>query len=144
MTLQNTTEVINFVKDSMGDTSSAVSDAAMTNAAAQALKELHWTLPITDDSKEYWIIERTKRYVIYTLLIDSAHKFQFKKMYLQHRFQHYIQLIKMMDAEFQKSLENEPNLFDVGTYPNLTFYITNGFEYNELGEDASYPELTQY
>ncbi len=136
--LSSIPEVIDFVKSGMGDTSSAVSDSGFTNAVTQALRELHWVLPMNNPQKEYWIIERSKRYVIYTLLIDSAHKFQFKKMYLQHRFQHYIQLIKIMDDNFSKSLEDDPTLFDVGIYPNLTFYITNGFEYNDLGEDLSY------
>lgn len=131
-------EVIEFVKDTMGASFEKVGDAGFSRAVTQASQELHWTLPISDPKKEYWFTERTKRYVIYILLIESAHKFQYKKISLQHRFQHYYQLLQLMDAQFAKALEEEPLLFDVGTYGNLGSYITVGFTYDFVtGEDVS-------
>lgn len=131
-------ELIQFVKDTMGASFEKVSDDGFTRAVTQASQELHWTLPLDNPQKEFWMVERTKRFVIYILLIESAHKFQYKKISLQQRFQHYYQLLQLMDAQFAKALEDEPSLFDVGTYSNLGSYISAGFSYDFItGEDIS-------
>lgn len=138
MALTTAADVILFVKKGMGDVSNNVDDDGFSVAVTQALQELNWVLPMDDGQKEFWVIERTKRYVIFNLLIVSANKFQFKKMYLQHRFQQYIKLLAVMDKQFEKAIENSTDLFDMGTYVDVSFYITNGFQYNQLGEDTTY------
>jgi hypothetical protein len=135
--LNNELELVQFVRESMGATYEKVSDDGFKRAATQASQELNWQLPLNDPRKEYWMVERTKRFVIYILLIESAHKFQYKKIYLQHRFQHYIQLLKMMDDEFLRALDTMPDLFDTGTYGELCAYITVGFSYDITGNDIT-------
>jgi len=49
-----------------------------------------------------------------------------------------MQLLTMMDNEFKEALENNPDIFDTGTWSNLTFYLTNGFQYDSDGEDLTY------
>ena len=138
MALTDITDVQDAVNPLLGDTSSRIDFDSLESAITQAMAELHWSFPIDDAQKEYWVIERTKRYALYVLLVESAHKFQFKKIYLQQRFANYFKLIEFMDKEFLKALDSNPTLFDVDTWGNLTFYITNGFNYNSFGEDESY------
>ena len=140
MALTTEAELITFVKDTMGASYEKVSDDGFKRAVSQAQAELHWLLPLTDSFKEFWLVERTKRFVTYILLFESAHKFQYKKISLQHRFAHYMQLLKMMDDSFKEALENNPDLFDTSVWPNLTFYLTNGFQYDVDGEDLTYLE----
>lgn len=138
MALTSKDDIYDVVKTLLGASSDKVTDPGFENAVIQALNELHWGVPIDDAQKEFWIIERSKRYVLAVLLVESAHKFQYKKIYLQHRFAQYFKLIEFMDAEFAKAMENDPTLFDVDTWGNLGDYITNGFNYSEFGVDHTY------
>jgi len=138
MSILTEAELVKFVKDGMGASYEKVSDDGFKQAASQAQAELHWSLPLNDSFQEFWLVERTKRFVVYILLFESAHKFQYKKISLQHRFNHYMQLLKMMDDTFKEALENNPETFDTGTYSNLSFYLTNGFQYDSDGEDMTY------
>lgn len=135
MSLPDEQTLVKFVKDTMGASYEKVGDDGFKSAVMQASQELRWTLPLNDPKKEFWMVERTKRYVMYILLIESAHKFQYKKISLQHRFQQYIQLIKMMDAQFLKAIEDNPELFDTGTYTILCSYLSSGFAYDDLGHE---------
>lgn len=141
MAIESDAELITAIQNLMGSSFDKVSNDGFARAIAQAKAELHWTLPLNDPQKEYWMIERSKRYVLFILLTESAHKFQYKKISLQHRFQHYIQLIKLLDEDFQNALENSPELFDVDSWGNLCFYITNGFSYDFLGNDTTYEDM---
>lgn len=102
-------------------------------AINHALKELHWEFPLTDDRKCYWLIERSKRQVYFILLSEAAHKFRYKDIHLQHRFANYIRLVKLMDDAFATALEDEIDIFDTNVYPSLVSYVTNGFQYDDLG-----------
>ena len=138
MALSTVDDVIEATAKTLGDVSSKVDEDGQAMAVAQALAELHWTLPVDDSFKEFWIIARTKRYFLSVLLIESANKFQYKKIYLQHRFAQYFKLLEFLDKEFQTALENNPTEFDADTWGNLGDYITNGFSYNVFGVDISY------
>ena len=131
-------ELIQFVKDTMGTSFTKVSEAGFSRAVTQATSELNWSLPCTDSFKQFWLIERTKRYLTYILLFESAHKFQYKKISLQHRFLHYKQLLELMDAEFTKAIEDNPMKFDTSSGTQLAIYLTNGFVYDSDGEDLTY------
>ena len=141
MAFASEAELITFVKTTMGSSYTKVDTAGYNSAVTLALTELHWTIPVDDDQKEYWMVERTKRHLTYILLFESADRFQYKKLSLQHRFDHYMQLIKLMDSAFTTALDDDPSLFDVSTWPNLTFYLTNGFVYDIDGEDLTYLDL---
>lgn len=82
------------------------------------------------------MVERTKRHAIQILLIESASKFQYKQIYLQHRFQNYLKLIQLLDGLFEKAIEDYPLLFDVGTYDRFVEYIGNSFQYDIAGREV--------
>lgn len=133
MSFENADEALESVDPLIGALTSEVNEDDRLTAIAHALAELHWAFPLTDTSKCYWLVERSKRQIYAILLAESAHKFRYKDIHQQHRFDNYLRLIKMMDAAFQKALENDTEIFDTDTYSNLFSYITNGFNYDNLG-----------
>ena len=128
--ISNIDELVSIIQKLMGASYNTVSDEGFEQACRQALAELEWSLPCTDSKKGYWITERARRHVIYVLLVESAHKFRFKEIHLHNRFKHYHALIQMMDDQIANAIEDNPELFDIGTYSDIFFYITNGFEYD--------------
>jgi len=131
-------DLVSIVKNMMGASYNAVSDDGFDRACQHALDELNWTLPCSHSKKGYWITERARRHVIYVLLVESAHKFRFKEIHLHNRFAHYHKLIMLMDEEFAKALEDDIELFDVGRYPDVAYYLSPGFQYDYYGRDATY------
>ena len=138
MDILTTDDLVSYVKNLMGASYNVVSSNGFEQAIQQALNELKWILPCTDAQKGYWIIERSRRHVIYVLLVESAHKFRFKEIHLHNRFAHYFQLIKMMDDQFAKAIETNPMLFDCDTYEHFGSYLTTGFVYDFYGQDHTY------
>lgn len=140
MAIADQDELIEFTQNLMGDSSDKVSTAGFEQAAIQAEAELGWSFPLDDARKCYWLVERNRRHVIYVLMVESAHKFQYKQIHLEHRFKHYIQLVEKMDASFVQALEDNPELFDMieGGYENFADYIRPGFVYDSLGQDLTY------
>ena len=121
----------------IGKEKQAISD--YTNAIESAEQELGWTLPISDSYQQLWIKNRSKRYLFFFLLTESAHKFKFEQINLQHRFDHYKELIKSMDEEFQKELEARPEKFsNVSATHLFGTQINAGFKNDALGRDATY------
>ncbi len=138
MALNTEQELVSFIQQIMGASYNKLSDDSFKAACKLAQMELHWNLPLVHSDKEYWLIERSKRYVIYILLTESAHKFQYKKIFLQQRFANYLKLLELMDKQFAAALEDSPDLFDTGTWPNLCYYISVGFQYDFDGEDITF------
>ena len=143
MAVASREELIQAVKTLMGASFDKVSDEGFNQACMNAEAELGWTYPISDARKSYWMVERAKRHVVYILMVESAHKFQYKQIHIEHRFKHYIQLIERMDQEFAQAIEDFPELFDemltsglgVGV---LGIYNGPGYIYDELGRDLTY------
>lgn len=133
-------ELISFVKNLMGGSSTKVSDNGYDQAADQTENELKWTYPISDQVKSFWMVERMRRHSLYILMVESAHKFQYKQIHIEHRFKHYIQLIEKCDQDFLKAVEEYSDLFDQGTWDNFAYYLSPGFVYDSLGRDITYTE----
>jgi hypothetical protein len=106
-------------------------------AINQALSELGWTLPITELTRESWAIKRGKRHALDVLCTVSAHKFKYKQINLNQRFEHYFALIKTMDEEYRWALENDLALIDVSSTDMFGVYIRNGFVYDQYGRDVT-------
>lgn len=140
MAIADQEELIEFTKNLMGDSFDKVSDSGFEQAATQTEAELGWTYVLVDARKCYWLVERMRRHVMYILMVESAHKFQYKQIHLEHRYKHYIQLIENMDGAFLQALEDFPELFDgiEGGYENFADYLTPGFVYDSLGRDWTY------
>lgn len=113
--LENIEGVATTVSTLMGAFYSKVPTGSVNQAVQMALYELNWTLPMSDPKKEYWIIERAKRNMVFVVLVESALKFQYEKIYLNQRYAQLFKLIEKMDADFQKAIDENPFLFDAGS-----------------------------
>ena len=113
-----------------------------SNALDDASRETGWTLPVTIDFKIHWIKERAKRHIFFYLMSESAHKFKFKQINLQQRFEHYRGLIKDMDVAFTAIIEARPDMFaDVDPFMMFGTKIDAGFSYvPQTGEDQTYED----
>lgn len=125
------------VSYAIGDASNILSTEEILSALNRALNELSWSLPVTNQNKEFWLIERGQRHCLDILRSSSAHKFKYKQINLSHRFEHYNTMVDTMDRKFITALDNDPALATTNG-ANLFMYINSGFDYGELGEDLTY------
>lgn len=133
-------ELVLFSQNLMGGSSTKVSDDGFEEAAKQTEKELRFAYPVTDSTKSFWMVERMRRHLLYILMVESAHKFQYKQIHIEHRFKHYIQLIEKCDRDFLKAADDFPELFETGTWDDFAYYLGPGFVYDSLGRDITYTE----
>lgn len=137
MSILTQDDLIDLTTELMGGSSDRISISGYETAAGQTEKELTITYPIVDDMISYWAVERMRRHSIYILMVESAHKFQYKQIHLEHRFKHYIQLIEKMDQEWLEAMDDNPDIFG-STYSDFSFYLDTGFVYDALGRDITY------
>lgn len=138
MSIETIDQLIGRINVSMGSSRELLEPEEYEFAASQALNELGWSLPISDLKKVYWIIERGKRHSLDVLRTQSANKFKYKDLSLNHRFNHYDALIKDLDNKFEKAMDTDPDLLDVSdTFSIFGTYVENGIVYDQYGNDIS-------
>src|SRR5512137_2385939 len=136
------TDLIVAVEVMLGTSSSVLSSEGYESAVNSALSELGWSLPNEDPIRIWWITKRAVRYACFILWVASAQKFKYKQINLQQRFEHYQELIKVMDAEFDDAMAFDPGLFsDVESYKLFGTAINAGFRYDYIGRDITYDDL---
>ena len=109
------------------------------NAVDDALRETAWSFTISGVFKEYWIKQRAKRHLFFSLYTESAHKFKYKMINLQNRFSHYDKMIKGLDEAFAKAIEERPDLFTgVEAFKLFGTQIGAGFAYDQIGKYITY------
>lgn len=112
-----------------------------SNACYDASRETGWSLPVTGDFKIKWMKERAKRALFFYLLSETAYKFQFKQIHLEHRFKHLKELIDKMDADFLAAQESNPEEFAaVDSWNLFGTKIDAGFAYDRIGQDLTYED----
>jgi len=132
-------DIIVRVQVGMGTSSSFLTEEGYTAAAEEALAELGYSLPITEYIRASWTIKRAKRHALFILYIESANRFQYKQIRLNHRFDHYHKIIQTLDKEYERALE-EDWLDFLDAPPNHLFgtKIDAGFSYDVFGKDRTY------
>ena len=145
MSISNVAELLAKVQPLMGTSWGLVTIEGRSQAAEQALSELGWGLPTTSAKQGYWTIERTRRHMLYIMLVEQAMRFQYKQIRLQHRFDNHFKMISKMDEAFAKAVESDVGgLFpadfgDMSTFAEYGFfYNPAGFVYDQLGRDLTY------
>ena len=109
-----------------------------SNALDDAARET-WALPVTTDFRIDWVKKRAKRHLFFYLMTESAHKFKYKQINLQQRFEHYKELIADMDLKFKEAMEENPSEFaGVETFQMFGTKIDGGFSYDDIGQDTTY------
>lgn len=111
------------------------------NATEDAINEFETSYPVEGQLLEFWVKKRAKRHLFYYLLSESAHKFKFEQINLQHRFDHYYKLIEVEDKLFALFIEERPDLFaGVDAFQIFGTKIDAGFAYTGTGIDITYNE----
>jgi len=136
----NKEELVKVVTEEIKGLSRQFEADDFQNAVDDAQRETGWLLPQTDSTKLRWLKERIKRHLFFMLWTESAHKFKFKQYNLQHRFQHYGQLIKSMDEKWTLFIDQELLLLDDVGLGGFGAKIDAGFQYDEFGRDSSYQD----
>lgn len=136
MAIADLTDFTDQVSIELGGLASKVAVDAFESASNKVYDEVRWLYPISDPFKSYWYLERGKRHLIQIFLIESAHKFKYKQIHLNQRFDHYLLLIKKMDEDFLRAIEENPEVFPTpaGGVP-FPDYIANTFTYDFLGRN---------
>ena len=139
MSLTKVQMVTLLEKEVKGLTSYLDSDD-FNNACDDASRETGFTYPVADGFQTYWMKTRAKRHLFFYLLTESAHKFKYEQINLQHRFEHYRDIIKYMDEQYEKAVEEFAFEFaGVSAVNALGTKIDAGFAYeSQTGRDRTY------
>jgi hypothetical protein len=142
--MQDKSAAIEILKKELGDSAEYPSDDQYDRSVEKAIQELGWGFPISANFKKFWFIERAKRHIFFFLQSESAHKFKYKQINLQNRFEHYERLIRKMDRDFQEAMDSNPTEF-ANVEPHLLFghVVHAGFSYDEAGQDTTYEDDNQ-
>jgi hypothetical protein len=112
------------------------------NACDDASRETGFSYPVADGFQTLWMKSRAKRHIFFYLLTESAHKFKYEQINLQHRFEHYRDIIKYMDGQYEKAIEEFAFEFaGVSAVNALGTKIDAGFAYEpQTGRDRTYDD----
>jgi len=139
------TEMITQLQAEVKGLTSSLADADYGNAIDAAERDTGWDLPQTGEFKLKWLLERSKRHLFFFLMSESAAKFRFKSIYLNHRFEHYMRIIDVMDKNFEKA--QEENAFEfagVSAYELAGSKIDAGFKTEpQTGRDMTYSDYNE-
>ncbi len=135
-------EFIALAKEEVKGLTSYLVDNDYDNAADDAVRETGWVYPVSGNFKEYWTKQRIKRHLFFYLYTESAHKFKYKQINLNHRFEHYHKMLfgkGGMDEKFAEAIEERPDLF-AGVSVSHLFgtKVDAGFQYSPTGRDTTY------
>ena len=143
--LSTVEDAIYLLTIQMSTAATALTNEGMESAVDTATKELGFSIPLNDPSKEMWLIKRAVRHACYILWVASAQKFKYKQVNLNQRFEHYEKLLKQMDTEYEKALAEDSSVFSsVESYKQFGTAVNAGFRYDGLGNDITYSDLELY
>jgi len=112
-----------------------------TNAVLSATAELGFTLPNTNTSQSFWLVQRTKRHLLHSLWIAFSTKFKMKQLNLDQKFTHLGELIKQLDTAYEKALEAFDFGGTVSAWELFGTKIDAGFMNDPItGEDITYTD----
>lgn len=132
-------EAIDVIEQELKGLSSKVVYDDYNNAVSDALRELGWVLPNTDDFQILWIKNRSKRYLFFMLMTEASSKFKFEQINSQQKFDHYQSLVNEMDKEFERVKKEMPHKFaGVSAVHLFGTKIDAGFASDSLGNDVTY------
>jgi len=112
------------------------------DAVDEAERETGFACPVTSDFQIRWLKQRTKRHLFFMLLSGAAKKVRYENINLDQMFGHYRDLIKDMDAEYEKAQQDDPYEFaGVAACHMFGTKIDAGFQYEDVtGVDTTYTD----
>lgn len=134
-------ELITRVTQELKTLSTNFVAADYTNAVLSATAETGFAVPNTNTTQTLWLVQRTKRHLIYALWIAYAPKFKLKQLNLDQKFTHLGELVKIMDAEWAKVQEDFTFGTTAATWALFGTKIDAGFMNDPItGEDITYTD----
>lgn len=82
-------------------------------AVKLATIECGWALPVATSFRTHWLLERAYRHCIAMMCTETAPKFKFKQINLQHRFDHWFKMLQELDKQFAAIQAARPEEFPV-------------------------------
>lgn len=107
----NKSDVVSALQVSLKDIIDLFEESELEQAVDIASWETGWSLPVTKNFRCYWMLERAKRACISMMCFATAHKFKFKQINLNQRFDHYHAMLKEMDKQFAAAKQENPAEF---------------------------------
>lgn len=135
-------DVIAALKVAIKDIADLFEDSELEQAVDIASWECGWSLPVTKNFRCYWIIERAKRACVSMMCFATAHKFKFKQINLNQRFEHYHAMLKQMDQEFAVAKKEHADEFLSSVIADMAledkiaalgYYVPNRGDYTAAG-----------
>lgn len=111
-----------------------------SDAADDAARDTGFSFPVTTAFQIKWMKQRMKRAMFFMLLTGAAKKVKYEQISLEQEFGHYREIIKDLDAEFERAKKDDPYEFaGVSSYQMFGTKIDAGFQYEHLtGVDTTY------
>lgn len=140
--MDSSDDLIDIVKIQMSSSSTLISEDGYEQVATTTMNELGWAFPLSNLTQIYWATQRGVRHACFILFVASAHKFKYKQASINQRFDHYKDLIAMMDKQYEAAVESDPALFaNVEAYKLFGTKIDAGFRYGAFGDDLTYNNI---
>ena len=138
-------ELTTLVTQEVKGLSSQLNSNDYANSINEAERDTGFSMPVTSAFQIKWMKLRTKRHLFFSLQSESAHKFQYKQMKLDHRFRHYTKLIEDMDKTFKEAQEEYAFEFaGVSASEAFGHKLDAGFAYDpQTGRDMTYDDDNQ-
>ncbi len=132
-------EIATTVSQELKGLATNFEDIDYTNAAASVVEETSWTFPVTTNFKIRWSKERMKRHLLWMLTLEATEEFQYKKIYLNQKFDHLKGTINKMDRDFARAIKDNLNEF-LGVNVEALFgtLVRAGFTSDFMGRDTTY------
>jgi len=110
------------------------------DAVAEAKRETGFSLPTSNTFQILWLIQRTKRALLFVLLTENTESFKVKQISLHQKFENLSKLVEYMDKAFAQIQKEEPHEFaQVSATQLFGHKVDAGFSYEEeTGRDTTY------
>ena len=137
----NKAQMVSQLEEEVKGLTSYLDYSDYTNACDDASRETGFVFPASTDFQIRWLKDRAKRHIFFYLLSESAHKFKYEQINLQHRFEHYRSIVKDMDERYAVAQEEFYIEFSGASSVNVFgTKIDAGFQYGRTGRDTTYDD----
>lgn len=122
----------------LGTLSLDMTDDIYNLAESIALSELGYAFPVTDSEKQSWLMRRCRRHIIDIFYTQAATSIEYKQSKHNLKFDHFKELIKSWDEEFNKAMSETPFVFsNISLTDSFGTYHRPGFVYDPFGNDIT-------
>jgi len=135
-------ELIALLQQEIKGLSSDLVTTDYSNAVDAAERDTGFTLPVSTDFQEKWLISRSKRHLFSYLQTEAATQTRYHHFHINQKFDHFERLIAKMDKDFEAAQEEYAYEFaGLGALHLAGTKVDAGFVYeDQTGVDLSYDD----